>query len=152
MNIRLAKAEDKEQVLNLLNELLVDDALKRGKKPDHTPVIEAGDKMYEEFLKTDKYRIFVAEENGEVLGIATIFQFPVLRRGNFRVQLEELVVGEKHRGHGIGHSLVKAVKDWCKENGISILRINSQVLNPKAHKFYEELGGVLTEKSFRFEL
>ena len=152
MNIRFANPEDKAQVLNLLDELLTDDALKRGKKPDHTPVIKAGDQMFDSFLKDDKSKIYVAAEGEEVLGIATFYLFPVLRRGNHRVQLEELVVSEKHRGKGIGTALVKAVKDWCKNNNISTLRINSQVANPEAHKFYENLEGEFSEKSFRFDL
>ncbi len=152
MVIRLAESEDKKQVLNLLDELLTDDALKKGKKPDHVPVIKVGEQMFGTFLKDDKCKIFVAGEGEEILGIATFYLFPVLRRGNYRVQLEELVVSEKHRGKGIGTALVKAVKAWCKDNKISTLRINSQVANPDAHKFYENLGGKFSEKSFRFDL
>ena len=151
MNIRLAQSKDKKEVLQLLDDLLIDDAIKRGIKPDHVPVIEAGDKMFSEFLSSDKCKILVAEEDRKVIGIATFYLFPVLRRGNNRVQLEELVVSEKHRGKGIGSALVEAVKNWCKDNNISVLRINSQVANPKAHKFYEDLGGEFAEKSFRFD-
>jgi GNAT superfamily N-acetyltransferase len=152
MKIRFVNAKDKEQVLNLLDELLVDDAIKRGVKPNHIPVIEAGDKMFNDFLDNDKCKILVAEEKGLVIGIATFYLFPVLRRGDFRVQLEELVVDKDQRGKGIGTALVKSVKDWCKNNNISTLRINSQVANPDAHKFYENLGGKFAEKSFRFDL
>jgi GNAT superfamily N-acetyltransferase len=152
MSIRFAKPEDKEQILNLLDELLTDDALKRGKKPDHTPVIKAGDQMFDSFLKDDKSKIYVAAEDEEVLGVAIFYQFPVLRRGNHRVQLEELVVAQDHRGKGIGTALVKAVINWCKARNITTLRINSQVANPDAHKFYEDLGGEFSEKSFRFDL
>lgn len=151
MLIRPAKPEDKEAVLNLLDELLKDDAGKRGVKPTHIPVIEAGDKMYDQFLK-DPYKIFVAQEGEKILGVATFFLYPVLRRGKFRVQLEELVVDQEVRGQGIGHALVEAVKNWCKQNNISVLRINSQVSNLQAHKFYEDLGGKYVERSFRFDL
>lgn len=152
MNIRLAEAKDKNEVLQLLDLLLVDDAIKRGIKPNHVPVIEAGDKMFGEFLTSDKCKILVAEDDGKVIGISTFYLYPVLRRGNYRVQLEELVVSESHRGKGIGTALVEAVKNWCKDNNISTLRINSQVVNSDAHKFYENLGGKFNEKSFRFDI
>lgn len=152
MKIRLIQTKDKKEILQLLDELLVDDATKRGINPYHTPVIEAGDKMFNDFLDNDKFKILVAEEEGRVIGIATFYLFPVLRRGNFRVQLEELVVDKNQRGKGIGTALVESVKDWCKNNNISTLRINSQVANPDAHKFYENLGGKFVEKSFRFDL
>lgn len=42
MNIRLAQDKDKKEVLQLLDDLLVDDAIKRGIKPGHIPVVEAG--------------------------------------------------------------------------------------------------------------
>lgn len=108
--------------------------------------------MFSEFLRNDKCKVLVAEEDGKVIGIATFYLFPVLRRGNYRVQLEELVVSENHRGKGVGTALVEAVKSWCKDNNISVLRINSQVANPDAHKFYENLGGKFAEKSFRLDL
>lgn len=152
MYIRFVQAKDKKEVLILLDELLVDNAVKRGIKPEHTPVIEVGDKMFSNFLDNNKLKILVAEEGGKVVGIATFYLFPVLRRGNFRVQLEELVVDKAQRGKGIGTALVESVKDWCKNNNISTLRINSQVANPEAHKFYENLEGKFVEKSFSFDI
>lgn len=91
-------------------------------------------------------------ETGKTVGIATFFIYPVIRRGHYRGQLEEMVVTETMRGKGIGSKLIEPVIAYCKQNNIPTMRLNSGLEFTGAHAFYEKHGGKFTEKMYRFDL
>lgn len=147
--VRLATQEDKKDVLRLLDEMLTHIEETQG-YGSHEPTETVGSKLFDDLISDDKFKIFVAEEDGKIIGTATLFLYPILRRGQYRGQLEELIVTKSIRGKGIGSKLLEAVKDYCKENNILSLRLNSGISLTDAHKFYEAHGGKFTEKMFRF--
>ena len=152
MTIRFAKKEDKKQVLQLLDELLTDISCVLGTKPTHQPVVKAGNEIFDDVLKRNDFKIFVAEDNKKILGIATVFLYPVVRRGHYRAQIEELIVNKSSRGKGVGSKLLQAVLLYCKKQGIPTMRLNSGLKLKNAHRFYEKHGGKVTEKMFRFDI
>jgi len=151
VEVRLATQDDKKDVLSLLDELLthIEETQKYG---SHEPAEVVGSVLFDELIKKDTFKIFVAEENGNIVGVATLFAYPILRRGQYRGQLEELVVTKNMRSKGVGSKLLEAVKDYCKNNNIRSLRLNSGIELTNAHRFYEVHGGKFTEKMFRFDL
>lgn len=151
VNIRTATENDKKPVLRLLDELLtyIEDTQKHG---SHDPVEEVGSDLFNEVTTKNSVKIFVAEENSNIVGVATFFLYPIVRRGQYRGQLEELVVTKSMRGKGVGSKLLEAVKLYCKENKIHSFRLNSGIELTETHKFYEANGGKFTEKMFRFDL
>ena len=150
INVRQAIAEDKKDVLSLLDEFLTHIEESKG-YGSHEPTEVVGSKLFDDLISEDKFKIFVAEEEGKIIGVATLFLYPIIRRGQYRGQLEELVVTKSMRGKGAGSKLLEAVKDYCENNNILSLRLNSEINLTEAHKFYEVHGGKFTEKMFRFD-
>lgn len=56
------------------------------------------------------------------------------------VELAALVVGEAVRGQGIGAALLAAVEAWARERGVSRVRVRSNVIRDRAHRFYLREG------------
>jgi GNAT superfamily N-acetyltransferase len=152
MNIRLAEARDTNQVLALLDELLAEVNKKRVNPVQPTEEQEKREKIFNDLLGRSDVRVFVAEEDSHLLGVADLFILPIMRRGYFAGHLEDLVITERSRGQGVGTALLKAVKDYCRKNQIKVMKLTSGFELAAAHKFYEKQGGVHTEKMFRFNL
>ena len=56
------------------------------------------------------------------------------------VELAALVVGEAAQGSGAGAVLLAAVEAWTRAQGFSIVRVRSNVLRGRAHRFYLREG------------
>ena len=56
------------------------------------------------------------------------------------VELAALVVSENARGSGAGATLLAAVEAWTREHGIASVRVRSNVLRERAHRFYLREG------------
>ena len=65
-----------------------------------------------------------------------------------RLQLEDapyaelagLVVDETVRGAGVGAALLAAAEDWARAQGFATMRVRSNVIRERAHRFYEREG------------
>lgn len=66
-------------------------------------------------------------------------------------ELGGIVVDEKHRGQGIGWSLLGAVEDWVRDRGISKLRVRSRSERVKTHGFFGRLGFQLVKGQHVFD-
>ena len=55
-------------------------------------------------------------------------------------EIAGLVVDEAHRGAGVGEELVSEAARWARERGVAELRVRSNVLRKRAHRFYARLG------------
>jgi GNAT superfamily N-acetyltransferase len=88
------------------------------------------------------YRLFVAEVEGEVVGMALWYEKYSTWKGRCGF-LEDLVVRESHRGKGLGKALFLAVVDACAVADYG--RMEWQVLdwNEPAIGFYKSLGADL---------
>lgn len=75
MTIRLARKDDKDLVLRLLDELTLE-VKKRSGKSAKVQNEEVRAKLYEEELERDDARMFVVEENGELIAMADLFLVP----------------------------------------------------------------------------
>jgi len=56
------------------------------------------------------------------------------------VELAALVVNEAARGSGAGAMLLAAVEAWAREQGFTSVRVRSNVLRERAHRFYLREG------------
>ncbi|HJR12546.1 MAG TPA: GNAT family N-acetyltransferase [Rhodanobacteraceae bacterium] len=61
------------------------------------------------------------------------------------VELAALVVSDNGRGSGAGATLLAAVETWTREHGIASVRVRSNVLRERAHRFYLR-GGYIEKK------
>lgn len=152
MKVRLAKAQDKDQVLKLLDELGEEINRKIKFSPHNTEAQKIGGPIFEEVISRKDTFLFVAEDNGIIEGVLTFYLLPNMRHGGHRGHVEYLVVGEKYRHKGIGTKLFNEMKNYCRKNGIKVIKLDSGIELTDAHKFYQKMGGKFTEKMFRFDL
>jgi GNAT superfamily N-acetyltransferase len=61
-----------------------------------------------------------------------------------------LVVAEPLRGGGIGARLVAEAERWARGQGLPLVRVRSNVVRERTHRFYQKLGYALTKTSHLF--
>lgn len=131
--IRDSKKEDMPQVLELIKELALYE-----KEPDAVEVT-VEDLEKDGFGAHPQFHCFVAENNSKIIGIALVYNRYSTWKGR-AIHLEDLIVKESMRGHGIGSKLLDEVVKYGKNKGVK--RINWEVLdwNEPAIAFYEKNG------------
>jgi len=69
-------------------------------------------------------------------------------------QVAGIVVDEHMRGRGIGRVLMAAAERWAAERGYDEVRLWSNIVRERAHRFYEGLGyeHIKTSKVFHKEM
>ena len=91
-----------------------------------------------------RYKIFVFEENGDILGYCKTQAWdyednPVFCDARC-LAIEDICVDEKSRGKGIGKQLFNHAKAYAKKIGAVRLQLAVWDFNEGARKFYENLG------------
>lgn len=152
MNIRFAVQKDKTQVLALMDELDKEIYMKRGQLDHKGTASLVGGLIFDEIVARSDTFILVAEENTKLVGLLNVYILPNIKHGYHRVHVEDVVVTKQYRRKGVGTALFQALKKYCKENNVSVIKLDSGLELPDAHKFYEKNGGKFTEKMFRFDL
>jgi GNAT superfamily N-acetyltransferase len=145
MNIRLATAQDKEQVLALLDEF---SSLMRAKEIPS----QIGGAIFDEIVSRKDTKIFVADEQGQLQGLATLYLLPNIRHGWHRGHIEDFFVTPTLRKKGVGTQIFTFMKDYCLKNHVKVIKLDSGNELTDAHAFYEKNGGKTTERFFRFDI
>ena len=138
--VRLAKSEDQNRCLELL------DVLAKATSDLHE-IFDS--ETFKNLISNERGSLVVAEENGAVLGMASISFNLALRYSGEYCQLEELVVDQDARGKNVGGLLIEetiklAKKRGCKEYGLYILESTKH-----NQGFYEKYGFVKVGEEMR---
>jgi GNAT superfamily N-acetyltransferase len=89
--------------------------------------------------REDGVVLVAASDAGAVLGFAQASPQHFLIAEPF-VDLTALVVDEGVRGSGVGAALLRAVEQWSRERGFAVVRVRSNVIRERAHRFYLREG------------
>ena len=140
VTVRLAKLEDQNRCSELLEVLA---------KATSDPHEIFDSKTFKNLISNDRGSLVVAEENGSVLGMASISFNLALRHNGEYCKLEELVVDQDARGKNVGGLLIEetiklAKKRGCKEYGLYILESTKH-----NQGFYEKYGFVKVGEEMR---
>jgi GNAT superfamily N-acetyltransferase len=81
--------------------------------------------------------VLVADRDGAVVGICTVYLDIESVRFGRRAWVEDLAVHPDHRSAGFGKALLDAAKDWARERGATHLELDSGEARADAHRFYE---------------
>ena len=138
--VRLAKLEDQQRCSELLDVLA---------KATSDPHEIFGSEIFENLISNERGSLVVAEESGNVLGMASISFNLALRYNGEYCQLEELVVDPDARGKNVGGLLIEEtirlakIRD-CKEYGLYILESTKH-----NQGFYEKYGFIKVGEEMR---
>ena len=132
-HIRKAVTSDMQQVLNLITELAIFE-----KEPNAVEVTES-DLIAKGFGENPEFDCFVAESAQKVIGIALVYTRFSTWKGTV-LHLEDLIVSESVRGHGVGSALLDQVIIYGNKKGVK--RVCWEVIdwNTPAIDFYENKG------------
>ena len=83
---------------------------------------------------------WVAELDGNVVGLATAHVIQSLHKTEVVAMLTVLVVDERVRGKGIGRAMVRKAEEWAIAQGASAISLTSALRRTDAHDFYKGLG------------
>lgn len=143
MEIRRAKKEDLAGVNRLLEQVL---RVHHEGRPD---LFRAAGKKYNdeelfEIFEDDARPVFVAVEEGELLGYAfCIFEekkaHPVLC-DHKSLYIDDLCVDASTHGKGVGTALYRYVVEFARESACFNVTLNVWSCNESAMAFYEKMG------------
>ncbi|MCF6128526.1 GNAT family N-acetyltransferase [Flavobacterium sp. AS60] len=138
MNIRKGEIKDMKGVLDLIQELATFE-----KEPDAV-VVTVADLERDGFGANPLFHTFVAEQDGEIVGIALYYYRYSTWKGK-TIHLEDLIVKEKMRGSGLGFALYSKIIEQGKID--KVRRIEWAVLdwNTPAIDFYIKSGAKVLE-------
>ncbi len=85
---------------------------------------------------TGKAAVFVAEQGGEVVAMATVQMLVSTAEGGRVGLVEDVIVDREHRGRGIGTRLLDTIVAWSKERGLRRLQLLADRDNYPALDFY----------------
>lgn len=84
--------------------------------------------------------VLVAEERGQVIGMATCQVLTSTAEGGDVGLVEDVVVGAGRRGQGVGQALMRELELWAKGRRLLRLQLLADRGNRNALLFYERLG------------
>lgn len=131
--IRLGKAKDMQEVHNLIMELAIFE------KEPNAVEITVEDLVNDGFSNNPKFKIFVAEQEGAIIGIALFYERYSTWKGK-AIHLEDLIVTKNKQKIGAGKALYTAVLKYAHDNNFN--RVAWEVIdwNTNAIEFYKSTG------------
>jgi GNAT superfamily N-acetyltransferase len=97
---------------------------------------------------SDADRLFVADLNGQVVGLAGIHVSPSLEHDADAAKVSAIVVDEAFRRHGVGRALLDAVEAEARARGCVLVFLTTAERRADAHEFYRRLGWEETGRRF----
>ncbi|HEY7268259.1 MAG TPA: GNAT family N-acetyltransferase [Dehalococcoidia bacterium] len=135
MQIREATTGDTQRILELMEELM---APPGARPPDYSN--EGATARIHYSIVSPDATVLLAEVDGVVVGLATLYvTFPAVRYG-LRCWLEDLVTTSSMRSVGVGKTLLDAATDWARARGCTHLMLDSGNARNDSHRFYLREG------------
>ena len=131
--LRLAEKTDMKSVLDLITELAVFE-----REPDAVE-ITVDDLIRDGFSNSPKFRVYVAEQENTIIGIALFYERFSTWKGR-TLHLEDLIVTKSKQKIGAGKALYTAVLKYAYDHNFN--RVAWEVIdwNSNAIDFYKSTG------------
>lgn len=137
MNVRKARKEDLNGIYQLVKELAIFE------NEEHA--VNSSLLDYEKAFDEGLISAHVADENGEIIGMALYYMTFSTWKGHM-LYLEDFYVSERHRSSGIGQKLFDAYIAEAKSRGCKMVKWEVLDWNEKAIKFYERNGATIEKQ------
>ncbi|MEW6401970.1 MAG: GNAT family N-acetyltransferase [Chloroflexota bacterium] len=130
ITIREAQPQDVDSVVRLIREL----AEMAG---EASPITEA---YAAEYLSSPISRVFLAESEGQVIGLLSYSVRPDLYHAGSSCLIEELVVQQSERDQGVGSALLSALLSRLEGTDCAEVSVAAMPENAGAVQFYRQHG------------
>ncbi len=105
----------------------------------------------EALVASEASSLFVARVEGVIVGSLTLATFRIPT--GVRAWIEDVVVDESARGHGVGEALNRAALDRARAEGAITVELTSRPSREAANRLYQRLGFVTRDTNvYRFTL
>ncbi len=142
---RVSNAGSQNSLSISLNEVEVEEPWIKDYRADEDEVLSM-----QRFVCAHNSAFFVALDDGAAVGGAAGIrhcldaEFFCMTNGRPDVAvLNDIRITQSHQGLGIGRQLVDAVVDWCRNEQMRYLKIETQNTNVPACRFYQRMGAKL---------
>ncbi len=145
--IRKAKEKDCGQIFILIGELAKD-------HNQETYVQTIEHEIKKALIDSEKkVGVIVAEIDSQLIGYLSYTWNYSIWSGSDYMNIDDVFVQEKFRGHTIGKMLMLEANKIALENNVSKIKWEVEVDNDSAIKFYESLGATFSQKGiFKWHL
>jgi ribosomal protein S18 acetylase RimI-like enzyme len=110
-----------------------------------------GQKELQEIVDSPAVLLFMAREEGKIVGSLSLIVFRV--PSGVRAWIEDVVVDETMRGHGIGEALTWYAIDRAKELGVKTVDLTSRPSREAANRLYVRVGFELRNtNAYRYKI
>ncbi len=133
MQIRTAHSDDIPAMAELLHQLFAIEA-------DFTPDYHKQTAALKLLLKCPTAKIFVADLNGEVVGMCSVQVIISTAMGKAVGAVEDVIIDVEHRGRGIGSALMRELESWAIRSELGRLQLRADRDNGSALCFYRQQG------------
>ncbi len=145
MKLIVRRADNRD--IPAITELLIQvDMVHHNGRPDlfKGPAVKYTPDELKEILLNDETPVFVCvDEDNNVLGhgfcIMQHFGGQLMEEVD-TLYIDDICVGEKYRGQGVGRALYEHILDHARKSGCYNVTLNVWSCNPGAMKFYQKLG------------
>lgn len=146
ISIRHATTADLAGMTSLLGELFMIES-------DFTPNVRRQRQGLASLMATKDSTLLVAIEKKKIVGMCTLQPLISTAEGGTVGIVEDLVVSEESRGHGIGGMLLDRIEEIARERQMSRLQLLTDLDNDQTFEFYnkhqwEKLNLIAMRKKF----
>ena len=104
-----------------------------------------------ELVSSEASTMFIARVDGRIVGSLTLAMFRIPT--GVRAWIEDVVVDDSARGHGVGEALNRAALDHAKVHGAITVDLTSRPSREAANRLYQRIGFVARETNiYRYTL
>lgn len=93
-------------------------------------------------FENPSYHTYVCDRDGALVGMIGFIHCYRYENNDSYIRINAFVVESDSRGGGIGKELLRFAENWAKENGATMVTLNSgnRIERNNAHAFYERCG------------
>jgi len=95
--------------------------------------------------------VFIARVDGQIVGSLTLVMYRIAT--GLKAWIEDVVVDEAARGHGVGEALNLAALDEARRRGAKAVSLTSRPSREAANRLYQRMGFIPRDTNvYRYDL